>query len=205
MRCPFCHQDNDKVGDTRTSVDGFVVRRRRTCYACGKKFTTYERVETTQIRVIKRDGLRVPFDRERLQQGIERACWKRQISDEQIAALITQVEHDIESLFETEVESRFIGERVMYYLGELDQVAYVRFASVYRQFKDADDFARELQRMKQNPDMPGLSSEYEPKRKLSRFPKGKRSRYRDQDSENIKTMLPLEEDVPDPLFLLGEG
>ena len=194
MRCPFCHQDNDKVGDTRTSADGFVVRRRRTCCACGKKFTTYEKVEAIQIRVIKRDGSRVPFDRERLQQGIERACWKRQISDEQITALITQVEHDIESLFETEVESRFIGERVILYLGELDQVAYVRFASVYRQFKDADDFARELQRMKQNPDMPCLSSEYEPKRKLLRFPKGKRNRYREQSAEEEKTMFPLEEE-----------
>ena len=180
MRCPFCHQDNDKVGDTRHSADGFVVRRRRECCACKKKFTTYERVEATQIRVIKRDGSRIPFDRAKLQQGLERACWKRQISDEQITALIAQVERDIESAFETEVESRFIGERVMYYLGELDQVAYVRFASVYRHFKDADDFARELQRMRQNPDMPNLSSEYVPKKKTSRFTKAKRSRYDEQ-------------------------
>ena len=180
MRCPFCHQDNDKVGDTRHSADGFVVRRRRTCLSCEKKFTTYERVEATQTRVIKRDGSRVPFDRESLRQGLERACWKRQISESQITTLIAQVERDIESAFETEVESRFIGERVMSYLGELDQVAYVRFASVYRQFKDADDFARELQRMRQNPDMPNHSSEYLPKKKTSRFPKAKRSRYGEQ-------------------------
>ena len=192
MRCPFCHQDNDKVGDTRTSVDGFVVRRRRTCCACERKFTTYERVEATQIRVIKRDGSHVPFEPERLRQGIERACWKRQISEDQIAALIAQVEHDINAAFETEVKSQFIGERVMYYLAELDQVAYVRFASVYRHFKDADDFIQELQRMKQNPEMPCLSSEYVPKKKQSLFPKGKRNRYKGQEPEEDKNTLPLE-------------
>jgi len=159
MRCPSCSQENDKVADTRTSADGSVVRRRRECCACGRKFTTYERVEAAQIRVIKRNGSRVPFDRERLQQGIERACWKRQISDEQITALISQVERDINTTFNTEVEGRYIGEQVMYYLGHLDQVAYVRFASVYRHFENAEDFARELQRMKQNPDVPCVSSE----------------------------------------------
>jgi len=184
MRCPFCYQDNDKVADTRTRIDGFVVRRRRECCACGRKFTTYERVEATQIRVIKRDGSRVPFDRERLQHGIESACWKRKISDEQIEALITQVEHDINTAFETEVESQYIGERVMYYLGKLDQVAYVRFASVYRRFEDADDFAKELQRMSQNPDMPCLSSEYAPKRRHSQFPKVKSSRREERDEES---------------------
>ena len=188
MRCPYCQQDNDRVGDTRTSVDGFVVRRRRICCACGEKFTTYERVETPNIPVIKRDGTQVPFDRESLQRGVLRACWKRKISDEQIAALIAQVERDIDSSFETVVESRFIGERVMYYLHKLDQVAYVRFASVYRQFKDADDFVRELQRMEQNPDMPCLSAEYQPKRKTTQFPKTKRSRYKEQEPE-----LPLDE------------
>jgi len=181
--CPFCNQDNDRVADTRTSSDGAVVRRRRECCACGRKFTTYEKVEATQVRVIKRDGSRVPFDRERLQQGIERACWKRQISDEQITTLITQVEHDINRSFENEVESRYIGEQVMHYLGKLDQVAYVRFASVYRDFADANDFARELQRMSQNPDMPCLSSEYLPKKKQSRFPKGKSNRSKGQDLE----------------------
>ena len=175
MRCPFCHQDNDKVSDTRTSVDGFVVRRRRMCCGCDKKFTTYERVEATQVRVIKRDGSRAPFDRNRLRQGLERACWKRQISDAQISTLIAQVERDIDSTFETDVQSRFIGERVMFYLGELDQVAYVRFASVYRQFNDADDFVKELRRMEQNPDMLCLSDEYIPKRKKSLFPKVKRN------------------------------
>jgi transcriptional repressor NrdR len=162
------------------------VRRRRECCICKKKFTTYERIEATQIRVIKRDGFRVPFDRERLQQGIERACWKRQISDEQIEALITQVEHDINTTFESEVESRYIGERVMHYLGKLDQVAYVRFASVYRDFENANDFAKELQRMSQNPDMPYLSSEHEPKKKHPRFPKAKPDRHEEIEHEKIE-------------------
>jgi len=104
--------------------------------------------------------------------------------------LITQVEMDIDTKCESEVNTQFIGEQVMHYLGELDQVAYVRFASVYRQFKDADDFVRELQRMKANPDMPSLSSEYVPKKKTSRFPKTKRSRYSEQD---LIESLPLEE------------
>ena len=183
MRCPYCQQENDRVGDTRTSKDGFVVRRRRFCCACGGKFTTYERVESPRIPVIKRDGTRVPFDRERLQQGIERACWKRDISDDQITALIAQVERDIDSAFESEVDCRFIGERVMYYLHALDQVAYVRFASVYRQFKDADDFVLELQRMRQNPDMPCLSSEYLPKKRTTQFPKTRRGRHKEQGPE----------------------
>ena len=192
MLCPFCQQDNDRVADTRTSADGSIVRRRRECCACGRKFTTYERVEVAQIRVIKRDGSRVPYDPERLQQGIERACWKRQISNEQITALITHVEHDINRTFDTEVESRYIGEQVMYYLGKLDQVAYVRFASVYRDFADANDFARELQRMSQDIDMPSLSSEYVPKKQHSRFPKGKRSRCKEGDISEEKNTLPLE-------------
>jgi len=191
MLCPYCNQDHDRVADTRTSADGSAVRRRRECYHCGRKFTTYERVEAAQIRVIKRDGSRVPFDRERLQQGIERACWKRQISDEQIAVLINQVEHDINRTFDAEVESRYIGEQVMYYLGALDQVAYVRFASVYRHFESADDFARELQRMSQNPDMPSLSSEYVPKRRHSRFPRGKSNRHKE---EGGTSSLPLGEE-----------
>ena len=188
MLCPFCQQDNDRVADSRPSADGSVVRRRRECCVCAKKFTTYERVEATHIRVIKRNGSRVPYDRGRLQQGIERACWKRQVSDEQITMLIIQVEQDINATFESEVESRYIGEQVMHYLGKLDQVAYVRFASVYRHFENADDFARELQRMSQNPDMPSLSSEYVPKKKHSRFPRTKSNRNKEQE-ENT---LPLE-------------
>ena len=170
------------MSDTRTSADGFVVRRRRVCSACKKKFTTYERVEAIQIRVIKRDGSRVSFDRSRLRQGIERACWKRPIGDSQISTLIAQIERDIDLAFETEVQSRFIGERVMYYLSELDQVAYVRFASVYRQFNDANDFIRELQQIERNPGMPGLSSDVlHDNKKKTVFPKTRRRQYDDRN------------------------
>jgi transcriptional repressor NrdR len=176
MRCPFCRQDNDKVVDTRTSDDGFVVRRRRTCCACGKRFTTYERVETTQVRVIKRNGQRVPYDRQKLRQGLERACWKREISDAQISTLIAQVESDIDSMFETEVESQFIGERVMQYLGELDQVAFVRFASVYRRFQDASDFAKDLTEMLDDPDDVLQPFKLLPDPPKLRFPKANKKR-----------------------------
>lgn len=147
MKCPFCHTDNDKVLDTRTSEDGFVVRRRRACNSCGKRFTTYERIETTCVKVVKRDGSRVPFDREKLRTGLEHACWKRPVSEAQLSTLMAEVESQIDQTFDTEVESRFIGELLMQLLRELDQVAYVRFASVYRQFQDARDFANELKPM----------------------------------------------------------
>jgi transcriptional repressor NrdR len=150
MKCPVCHQDNDRVIDTRSSDDGAVIRRRRECCNCGKRFTTFERVEVTSIQVIKKDGHRIPFDREKLQRGLERACWKRPVSADQITTLIAQVEGDINSTFYSEVESRFIGERVMSYLRDLDQVAYVRFASVYLRFSDARDFAQELDDMMNN-------------------------------------------------------
>jgi len=188
MQCPYCRAvDTDNVVDTRSFPDR--VKRRRKCSACEKRFTTNERIEATRISVIKRDGLRVPFDREKIWQGLERACSKRQIDDSQLEALIAQVEQDVNATFDSEVESRFIGEQVMFYLATLDQVAYVRFASVYRRFENVDDFIRELQRMKQNPDMPSLASEYVPKQKHSQFSKGKRSRYKRGDSPS----LPLEE------------
>jgi transcriptional repressor NrdR len=143
MKCPFCHQDNDRVINTRPSEDGYVVRRRRIC-ACGLRFTTYEQIELTHVHVVKRDGQRVPFNREKLQRGLEKACWKRNISDEQITSLIAKVERDVDSSFDTEVQSRFIGEQVMHYLSELDQVAFIRFASVYQHFEDAGDFAAKV-------------------------------------------------------------
>ena len=147
MKCPFCGDKNDRVVDTRASDDGFVVRRRRMCLGCSKKFTTYERIEVTNIRVIKRDGTRVPFDRAKLRQGIERACWKRPISEGQISGLLAELETQIESDADTEVHTDYIGELVMRLLRNLDDVAYVRFASVYRQFKNVEDFARELEPM----------------------------------------------------------
>lgn len=147
MKCPFCGEDNDKVIDSRASEDGAATRRRRQCNACRRRYTTYERVERTTVRVIKKDGSRMPFDRLRLKQGLEKACWKRPISDADIEAVITEVENYIEANCESEVESQLLGEIVMEHLRELDQVAYVRFASVYRQFKDAQDFVDELRPM----------------------------------------------------------
>ncbi|MDO4588051.1 MAG: transcriptional regulator NrdR [Planctomycetia bacterium] len=147
MKCPFCRSANDRVLDTRTSDDGFVIRRRRSCLSCGKRFTTYERIEVTNVRVIKRDGTRVPFDRLKLRRGIEQACWKRPISEAQISALVAKLETIIESDGEAEVDTDYIGEKVMDLLKELDEVAYVRFASVYRKFKNVKDFANELEPM----------------------------------------------------------
>lgn len=151
MKCPFCHADNDKVIDSRASEDGAATRRRRQCNACKRRYTTYERVERTTVRVVKKDGTRVPFDRVRLKQGLEKACWKRPISDANIESVLTEVENYIEANCESEVESRYLGEIVMEQLRELDQVAYVRFASVYREFKDARDFVDELRPMLSDP------------------------------------------------------
>lgn len=151
MKCPFCHADNDKVIDSRASEDGAATRRRRQCNACKRRYTTYERVERTTVRVVKKDGTRVPFDRVRLKQGLEKACWKRPISDADIESVLTEVENYIEANCESEVESRYVGEIVMEQLRDLDQVAYVRFASVYREFKDARDFVDELRPMLSDP------------------------------------------------------
>jgi len=147
MKCPYCQADNDRVLDTRASEDGFVTRRRRECLACRRRYTTYERVERRNVKVVKKDGTRVPFDREKIKLGLEKACWKRPISDTQIEAIVAEVENYVEANFESEVESRHLGELVMQRLRELDQVAYVRFASVYRRFQDAHDFADELKPM----------------------------------------------------------
>ncbi len=147
MKCPFCNADNDKVIDSRASEDGAATRRRRQCNACKRRYTTYERVERTTVRVIKKDGTRVPFDRLRLKDGLEKACWKRPISDSDIESVIAEVENCVEANCESEVQSQYLGEIVMEQLRELDQVAYVRFASVYREFKDARDFVDELRPM----------------------------------------------------------
>jgi transcriptional repressor NrdR len=131
------------VIDSRSSEDGFATRRRRECLACRRRYTTYERIERT-IKIIKKDGSREPFDHAKLKRGLETACWKRPISDSQLDAIVAAVENDLEANFASEVESRHVGEIVMQHLRELDEVAYVRFASVYRQFKDARDFVSEL-------------------------------------------------------------
>ncbi len=142
MMCPFCHKDDDRVVETRASDDGFVIRRRRVCQRCGKRFTTYERIEQADVRVIKRDGSRVPFDRNKLREGIERACWKRPIRDSQISELVAELESSFEG--EVEIESQQIGEMAMALLKKLDEIAFVRFASVYRKFNTAKDFSEVL-------------------------------------------------------------
>lgn len=149
MKCPYCQDDNDRVVDSRASDDGFAIRRRRECATCKRRYTTYERLEEATIKVVKKSGERDPFSRDKMRRGLEKACWKRPISDEQIAAVVAAVESEIYAKFDTEVESEQLGLLVMRYLGDLDQVAYVRFASVYREFKDVRDFVDELQPMLQ--------------------------------------------------------
>lgn len=144
MRCPFCQADLDRVVDSRAGQDGFVVRRRRECLKCKRRFTTYERIEEPSIKVVKKDGIREPFERDKIRRGLEKACWKRPVSDEQIKSILTAVENDIHSEFENEIPSQMLGELVMNHLKKLDQVAFVRFASVYRQFTDARDFMAEV-------------------------------------------------------------
>jgi len=151
MKCPYCQADNDRVIDSRASEDGFATRRRRECLGCKRRYTTYERVERTTMKVVKKDGARVPFDRNKLKLGLEKACWKRPISDAKLEAIVSDVENNIEANFDSEVESRYVGELVMQQLRELDQVAYVRFASVYRQFEDVQDFVEELKPMLAEP------------------------------------------------------
>ena len=139
MKCPFCRNDNDRVIDSRTSPDG-SIRRRRVCNTCHRRFTTYERIEERPMHVVKKDGVRVPFERDKIRAGVEKACWKRPVSAEQIEALLVEVENEIFSKFETEVESQYLGELIMEHLRRIDQIAYVRFASVYREFQDVNDF-----------------------------------------------------------------
>ncbi|HBL45051.1 transcriptional regulator NrdR [Gimesia sp.] len=146
MMCPFCRDGETKVIDSRLSQP-FSVRRRRECLACGKRYTTYEKIEESPLKVIKKDGARVPFDRMKMVTGIETACYKRPVSPDQIEAIVAQIEAEIYENFDREVPSRFIGERVSTVLKDVDQVAFVRFASVYRNFTDANDFVTEIQPM----------------------------------------------------------
>ncbi|MCS6969900.1 MAG: transcriptional regulator NrdR [Planctomycetota bacterium] len=154
MRCPYCQQDDDRVLDSRATDDGTAIRRRRLCQACGRRFTTYERIEgDEQIRVIKRDGRIQAFERRKVLQGMLIACEKRPVSTADLEAAANRVYQALLADGEREVSSQRIGELVMQELRRLDQVAYVRFASVYRQFKDIDDFAAEVARM-QRPERP---------------------------------------------------
>lgn len=147
MRCPFCSSDNTRVIDSRPADDNTSIRRRRMCDECGKRFTTYEKVETIPLIVIKKDNNREQYNRAKIEDGVLRACHKRPVSAAQITKLIDDVETEIFSLEEKEVSSDRIGEAVMDKIKDLDPVAYVRFASVYREFKDVDTFMNELKKM----------------------------------------------------------
>ena len=145
MRCPFCKENQDKVIDSRSSDAGRIIRRRRQCLVCGKRFTTYEKVgESFKLYVIKKDNSRVPYDRDKVIAGLQKACYKREVSAEQIQQTADRVEEDIFQNFDKEVLSAFIGESVMKHLRLVDKVAYIRFASVYRDFEDADELIDEV-------------------------------------------------------------
>ncbi len=147
MKCPFCGSDNTKVIDSRPADDNCSIRRRRSCDKCNKRFTTYEKVETIPLVVIKKDNNREPYDRSKIEAGVLRACHKRPVSINQINALIDEVENEIFNMEDKEIPSDVIGEIVMNKLKDLEAVAYVRFASVYREFKDVNTFMDELKKI----------------------------------------------------------
>ena len=144
MKCPFCGHAEDKVIDSRASSNEASIRRRRECAGCGRRFTSYEQIEEQTLMVIKKDGRRERFDRQKLLAGLMKACEKRPVSMEQLERLVDELEREVSQQFDREVSSREIGERVMRRLHVLDPVAYVRFASVYREFKDVEEFMKEL-------------------------------------------------------------
>lgn len=148
MRCPYCDQNDDRVVDSRESKDGGTIRRRRECLACGRRFTSYEQIEDIPYMVVKNDDSREEFDRRKLLSGLRKACEKRPVSAKQLDAVVDDIESELHDREEREMSTREIGERVMKALRELDQVAYVRFASVYRRFDDVDSFVQELQELK---------------------------------------------------------
>jgi transcriptional repressor NrdR len=144
MKCPFCAEINNKVIDSRLSKDGNVIRRRRECIVCSRRFTTYEHIEEIPVMIIKKDGRREVFSIDKLRSGIQKACQKRNISVNSIEEFLDELERDLRESGEKEIPSHKIGEKVMAKLYEIDDVAYVRFASVYREFKDVNDFVSEL-------------------------------------------------------------
>ena len=145
MRCPFCKEDNDRVIDSRSSDGGRVIRRRRLCLICKKRFTTYEKIgESFKLYVVKKDNSRVPYERDKIVSGLQKACYKRPVSAEQIQRIANKAEENIFRNFDKEVSSAFIGESVMKQLRKVDKVAYIRFASVYRDFRDAGELIKEV-------------------------------------------------------------
>jgi transcriptional repressor NrdR len=151
LNCPFCNSNDDKVIDSRESDGGKIIRRRRECLSCGRRFTTYERIEqTARLMVIKRDGTHVAFSRDSIMRGIQAACGKRPIPEERKEALVTQIEDELHQEFDREVHSSVIGQRVMSKLRVLDEVAYIRYASEHHQFRSVEDLRAELDALEQH-------------------------------------------------------
>ena len=147
MKCPYCSNPDTRVVDSRPAEDGAAIRRRRSCDACGKRFTTYEKVETIPLIIIKKDNTREQYNRRKIENGIIRACYKRPVPAEEIVRMADKIETMVFSLEEKEISSSVVGEMVMDGLKDLDEVAYVRFASVYREFKDVNTFMDELKKI----------------------------------------------------------
>jgi transcriptional repressor NrdR len=147
MKCPFCGHEEDKVVDSRSAQDGRAVRRRRECLKCSERFTTYEYIENVELSVIKSDQRRQPYDRQKLLNGIRLACNKRPVPAKKIEAIVDEIESKLHELSKSEVTSKYIGELIMEKLRAVDEVAYVRFASVYRQFRDKTEFFAELKKL----------------------------------------------------------
>jgi len=156
VRCPFCKEDRDKVIDSRSSEGGRIIRRRRQCLACAKRFTTYEKIgDSFKLNVVKKDGSRVPYDREKVLAGLQKACYKRPVSADQIQESADRVEEEVFRNFDKQASSGFIGESVMRQLRAIDKVAYIRFASVYREFTDAGKFIEEVSQALEEPNLSG--------------------------------------------------
>ena len=147
MKCPFCGEIDNKVIDSRLSKDGNVIRRRRECIICSRRFTTYEHIEEIPVMIVKKDGRREVFSREKVRSGLQKACQKRDISINVIDEFLDELDRDLREAGEKEISSNKIGEKIMAKLHEIDDVAYVRFASVYREFKDVNDFVSELKNL----------------------------------------------------------
>jgi transcriptional repressor NrdR len=147
MKCPYCENEDTKVIDSRHTEEGHAIRRRRECDICGKRFTTYEKVEEMVLMVVKKDGSREAFDRNKIMNGIIKACEKRPVTADEIDRIVSEIERGLNNMMEKEVSSNFIGELIMEQLQKVDEVAYVRFASVYRQFTDVSTFVAEIEKL----------------------------------------------------------
>jgi transcriptional repressor NrdR len=150
LRCPYCKEDASKVIDSRPAENGLAIRRRRQCMSCKRRYTSYERIEESPLKAVKKDQSREPFDRIKLKSGVERACWKRPVSTQAVEDLVSAVESEVYEEYDREVPTSALGEKIMSRLRDLDAVAYIRFASVYRDFKDAGGFTEVLEEIVRN-------------------------------------------------------